>query len=136
MTIGLSTDTRTARMQALADKLDAAPTPGKFLLYTTPRPATGAAITSQTLLGTCVLSDPCGTVSAGVLTFAAISNDTNADNNGDILWVRGLNGDNGFVIDMGAGVSGSGAEIIFNTLTVQAGGVIQILSGSLTDGNV
>ena len=135
MPIGLSQTIRNARLQAIVDGLNGAATAGKFQLYTAPRPATGAAVTTQTLLGTCALSDPCGTVSAGVLTFAAISDDISADADGDIAWARGLDGDNNFVLDMGAGLSGSGETLIFNTVTARTGGIIQVLSGSIVDGN-
>jgi len=137
MTIGLATSLRTARMQAIVDAFDAGTGAGKILLYTagSGRPSTGAVITDQVLLGTITLSDPCGTVTDGVLTFAAFTEDSLADNTGDIAWARGVDGDNNFVMDFGCGLSGSGQEIIFNTLSVQAGGVIQILSGALTEGN-
>lgn len=135
MTIGLSTDLRNSRLETIAAALDAAATPGKILLYSGTRPATGAAITSQTLCGTITLSDPSATASAGILTFGTFTDDTNADATATIAWARALDGDNNFVLDMGCGLSGSGQELIFNTLNVQAGGLIQILSGSLTEGN-
>lgn len=133
--IGLSTTLRNGRLQKIIDAFDAAATPGKILLYSTTRPATGAAITTQTLIGTLILSDPCATVADGVLTFAAFTEDSSADANGTIDWARGLDGDNNFVLDMGCGVAGSGKTLIFNTLSAQEGGVIQILSGALTEGN-
>lgn len=135
MSIAFSTALRNARLQKIIDALDAAATPGKILLYSATRPATGAAITDQTLLGTITLADPCATISAGVLTFGTFVEDSSADATGTIAWARGEDGDGNFVMDLGCGVSGSGQELIFNTLSVQAGGVIQILSGSLTEGN-
>lgn len=137
MTLGLATTIRNNRLQQIIDGFDAAITPGKILLYTvgSGRPATGAAITDQTLLGTITCSDPCGTIDAGVLTFAAFTEDSLADDTGAIFWARGVDGDGVFVMDMGCGLSGSGQELIFNTLSVQAGGVIQILSGALMEGN-
>ena len=134
MTISLSLAVRNTRAQAVADHLDGAATAGKFQIYTAPRPASGAAITTQILLGTCTLSDPCGTVSGGVLTFGAISDDVSADADGDIFWVRATDGEGVWVMDMSAGLTGSGAEIIFNTLTTRIGGAIQIQSGELVEG--
>lgn len=133
--IAFSTSLRNARAQQIADKLDAGAGPGKLMLYTTPRPASGEAITTQTLLGTCVLSDPCGTIASGVLTFSPVSDDVSADATGVIVWARGVDSDNTWVLDMSAGTSGSGATLIFNNLAAQEGGLIQILSGSLTEGN-
>lgn len=133
--IALSLDLRNARGQAIVDKLDSGSGPGKFLIYTAPRPASGVAITTQVLLGTCVLSDPCGTVASGVTTFAPISDDVSVDATGTVEWVRGVNSDDAWAIDMSAGISGSGATLIFNTLSAQEGGSLQIVSGSLTEGN-
>jgi hypothetical protein len=137
MPIGLAITIRNARLQTIVTAFDAAVAAGKIQLYTagSGRPATGAAITDQVLLGTITLSDPCGTVTGGVLTFNAFTEDPIADNTGTLAWARGLDGDNAFVLDMGCGVLGSGQELIFNTLSVQAGGVIRILSGTLTEGN-
>ncbi|MDP3876285.1 MAG: hypothetical protein Q8Q50_04825, partial [Methylobacter sp.] len=98
----------------------------------------------QTLIGTCVLSDPCGTVSNGVLTFNAIADDAMADATGILAWARGVNSDDNFVLDMTAGILDVDnvtkipvdADLIFNTLSAQAGGVIQVLSGSITEGNM
>lgn len=131
-----SASLRSARSQAIANALDAAAMPGKFLLYDGPRSASGAAVTTQTLIGTCVLSTPCGTVTNGVLTFATIADDTVADATGTIAWARGVDGDDTFVLDMSCGITGGTEALLFNTLSTQAGGVIQILSGSITEGNV
>ena len=133
--LAFSTALRTSRATAIVTALDAAATPGKFLLYTGTQPASGAAITTETLIGTCVLSKPCGTVTSGVLTFLAIADDPIADASGTIAWARGLNGDNNFVLDMSCGATGGAQALLFNTLSAQAGGVIQILSGSITEGN-
>jgi hypothetical protein len=103
--------------------------------YTGPRPASGAAITTEVLIGTVTFSDPCGTITNNVLTFSTISDDVSADANGDIVWARINDGDGTWVMDLDCGETGSGAEIIFNTVTARVGGVIQVLSGSLTEGN-
>jgi len=137
MTIGIATTIRNNILEQIIDAFDAAVSPGAILLYTegSGRPATGGAITDQVLLGTIGLSDPCATIDAGVLTFDAFTEDPIADDTGQIAFARGVDGDGNFVMDLGCGISGSGEELIFNTLNVQAGGVIQILSGSLTEGN-
>ena len=133
MTVGFSTDLRNARLQAIIDKLDAGSGAGYLEFYSAVRPATGAAITDQTLLATCVLSDPCGTISDGVLTFDTIADDVAADADGDIAWARAFDSDANFVADFSCGTSG--ADINFNTVTAKVGGVVQILSGSMTEGN-
>lgn len=135
MELNLSPDIRNARLQVIVDALDSGAGAGKFLLYTGPKPDPGAAITTQTLLGTCVLSDPAGTISGGELTFAPITDDIAADADGDIVWARGVNSDNVWGLDMDVGNAASDAVLKFNTVTARAGGVIQILSGALTEGN-
>ena len=135
MTIAMTLAMRTARLQTVLDAIDAGIGPAEMRFYTSPRPASGAAITTETLIGTNVLTDPAGTITDAVLSFSPISDDVSADANGDIGWVRIGDADGAFVMDMDCGESGSGAEIIFNTVTARVGGIIQILSGSLTEGN-
>jgi hypothetical protein len=124
---------RDSRLTAIVTAMDAGAGPAEMRFYNAPRPATGGAVT--TLVGTNVLSDPSGTVSSGVLTFNSISDDVSADADEDIAWARIVDSDNNFIMDLDCGISGSGAEIIFNTVTARIGGVIQVLSGSLTEGN-
>ena len=137
MSMKFSEALRDARATQIINALDAdATNPGYIEFYTSPQPgAAGDAITTQTLLGACTLSKPSGTVSGGVITFATIADDTNADAGGDIAWARFYDGGGAFVMDADCGVTGSGAALEFNTLTVQAGGIIQVLSGSITEGN-
>jgi hypothetical protein len=123
-------------IKAIRDALDADASPGYIEFYTATQPATGgAAITTQTKLGTCVLSKPSGTISNGVLTFAAIADDTAADDSGSIAWARFYDGAGNWVMDGDCGDQGSTALVKFNILAVLAGGTIQVLSGSLTEGN-
>ena len=138
MTIGLDTVVRNSGLQVIIDALDAgAGANATIELYGAGlgRPATGAAITDQTLIGTLTLSNPSGTIATGVLTFDTITDDTSADADENIGWARFLDTDGNFVCDMGCGIAASGEELIFNTLTARIGGIIQILSGSLTAGN-
>lgn len=135
MLVKLNTDLRTARLQLLVDALDADADPGYVELYTAPQPATGgAAVTTQTLLGTWVLSKPSGVVVDGELTFAAITDDPVADATGDLVWGRFYDGAGNFVMDGDAGTAASTALLRFNTLSVLAGGLIEALGGTLTEG--
>lgn len=140
MTMNFSTALRNSRAQAVIDHIDAGAdavtTEGVMHFYNGPRPAAGAAITTETLLASCALSEPSGTVANGVLTFATISDDVSVDADGDVLWCRIVDSDGDWVIDLGCGIAGSGEQIIFNTLTARIGGVLQILSGSFTEGNI
>lgn len=134
--IRLSTTTRNARAAAVRDQLDAGAGPGYIELYTAPMPATGGeAITTQTKLGTLTLADPSVTIDAGILTFGVIADDVSADASGDIAWGRFFDSVGTFVMDGDAGLTASSALLKFNTLAVVAGGAIEIISGTLTEGN-
>ena len=139
MSLGFSTALRNARLQTIIDYLDAGTVNpnGSVNFYGAGvgRPATGAAITDQTLVGTVGLSIPSATIAAGVLTFDTFADDTSADADADIGWARFFDRDGNFVFDAGCGIAASGEDIIFNTLTARIGGIIQILSGSITEGN-
>lgn len=137
MSLKFSTALRNARLTAIISTLDAGASNATFKFYSgTEPPITGDAITTQVLIGTCTLSKPSGIVSAGVLTFEPIADDPIADATGTITWARLLNGDGSFVADMNCGITGSTAILIFNNTAVQAGGLISITSGSLTEGNL
>jgi len=131
----MSTAVRNARATVLITALDAAATAGEIRIYSGTKPAAGAALAGNTLLGTLALSDPSGVVANGVITFATVSDDTSADADGTITWARFVDGDGNFVADCDCGVAGSNAALIFNAVTVTTGGVIRITSGTGTEGN-
>lgn len=133
MTMILATAVRTALATAVLDALDAGSGPGYVEFYTGTKPAgPGTAITTQTKLGTLTLSDPAGAVTSGVLTFSAITQDTSADADGTVTWARFYDSDAVAKADVSVGASGSGADIIMNTVTIVTGGPIQITSMTMT----
>lgn len=134
MSIGLATTTRNNRGQAVIEDIDSGADPSYMKFYTAPRPVTGGVVTD--LIGANELYDPSGSMSNGVLTFNLISDELSVKKTGDIAWARITDGDGVFVMDMDCGLSGSGAEIIFDNLSAQLGGTIKILSGSITEGNL
>lgn len=131
MAIGMVTALRNDRLQKIIDRIDAGTGAGKVRIYNGTRPATGGAAT--TLLAELTLSDPCGTINTGVLTFSAITNDSAADATGTATWARILDSDNNFVMDMN--VSTSGAELNFATVSFVANAIISITSFAITEGN-
>jgi hypothetical protein len=131
-----STALRSAQAQAIIDQLDAQSDPGTFKFYTTPLPATvGAAITTQTLLGTVTLAKPSGTVSNGVLTFSAMVDDTNAAATGSAAFVRAADGSGLFVADLKATLNGDGGPVTMASLQIYQGGTLHVTSATITIGN-
>lgn len=132
---GFSLAVRNARLQILIVAMDGASTVGKMKFYDGVQPATGVAITTQTLCGENELFNPSGSVAAAELTFNLISDDVSAKASSDITWCRIVDGDGNFVMDLTCGIAESGANIIFDTVTIILGGTIKILSGSILEGN-
>ena len=126
---------RSARAQKIIDLINAGIGPGSMLFYTATQPAKGAAITSQTLLGTTPFAEPAGTVSAGVLTFALMTDDSSADADGIAAWVRVLDGDGAFVMDMTVTNNAGAGPVKMPSTQIYAGGIIHVASGVLTEGN-
>lgn len=135
MSLGFSPALRSLRAQSIVTTLDAGSAPGYINFYTGTRPSTGAAITSQVLVGTVTLGATSGIVNAGVITFAATTQDVSVDNDGTITWARMFDGDDVFVCDASCGLTGSGADFIFNTVNALSGGILKVNSGLITEGN-
>jgi len=123
---------RNARAQVIADALDAGSGPGEWRFYTGPQPAAGGALTTQTLLATVLLTDPCGTVTDGVLTLTS-AGDVLAAATGIIAWARFTDSAGGFVLDADVGTPGSGAAVTIDNPQVYAGGTVRIVSATLTE---
>lgn len=112
---------RTARMNAVKTAIDAGSGPGVLEIGTT-----GMA----TLLGTLTLSDPCGTVSGDILTFAAITQDSSADASGTAAAAR-IKDSTGTVVIDGLTVGTSAADIIFSSVAITAGQPVPITSAQI-----
>lgn len=121
--------TRTAMAAALATLLNAGTDPVEIRFYTGAPPATPlTAITTQTLLGTLVCSDPAAFNSGGTVVFGDIAQDPVADAGGTATWARIVfnDGDGAWDVDV-SDEAGTGV-IKLNTVTIVAGGPIQIAS--------
>lgn len=128
-----TTTVRSNRMTQVLNAIDAGAGAGTVKVYSGTVPANvGTAITDQTLLATLTLSDPCGSVSNGVLTFSAITEDSSGDANGTPTFARLADSDGNNVAQVTAGV-GSG-ELNFGAEIV-AGQPVQISSFVITEGN-
>ena len=126
-TLHLSTAAANAMLVPLRDTIDAGTGAGTIRIYTGTMPTlTTDAVTTQTLLGTLTLSDPCGTVASKKLTLSSITQDSSADADGVAAWAR-LADSNGVVAaDFDVTTTGGGAVLQLNTTNIKAGGPIAI----------
>lgn len=139
MTIKLAVTVRNNRAQKIADAIDAGAAGGKLNIYSGQRPASGGGAIdpfNNILLGTLTFSKPCySSIDNGVLTFAAIAQDTAADNSGTAIWARITNSDGTYVMDLDVTVNSGSGDIKLNSVDIIQGGPISIISASLTEGN-
>jgi len=134
--LGLNDDIRNAQLQLIVDAIDADSNPGYMEMYDGDQPATGAAVTDQTLLGVLTFSQPCGVVVAGEIEFDTITGEDGALDSGTITWARVYDGAGNFVMDMDVGTEGQGKAITMNTTAVTQGAPISLAGGTLSAGNV
>ena len=124
MAVNYSTTLKTTRMTAVRDAIDGGTGAGTIEIGTS-----GMA----TVLAVLTLSDPCGTVSSGVLTFSAITADSSADATGTAAEAR-IKDSSGNVIVSGLTVGTSGSNINLNTTSITAGGTVSLSAASITHG--
>lgn len=127
MTIALAESVRNARLQAIANAIDAASTPGKIKLYTGTRPAAGAA-TGEALQCTIVLAKPCASVAGAVLTFDAGSEGQRVAEDA-ITWARFTDGDDAFIMDATVSLPGGGGDITVSNVNGFIGAFVRLNSG-------
>lgn len=135
MATGFATTLRTARANEIVAAIDAGTGDGKLTIYDGTQPATGAAVTTQNILSEHTMTDPCGSVTSGVLTFSAISDDTSANNGGTASWARITDSDDTFVMDTDVTATGGGGGIELDATTITAGGKVSVTGGTITEGN-
>lgn len=131
MTVGYAPDLRDDRLDAVVAFAGNA---AVLRIYDGTRPATGAAITTQTLLGELTCGSPLGTVATQQLTMNAITRDSSANASGTASWWRLLKSDGTtFVMDGSCGLSGADMNLV--SLSIIAGQPIEINSWVITGGN-
>lgn len=135
MILRFSTPLREAIAAQIIAFCDAGAGPAVVEFYTGAIPTNlGDALTTQVKLGTLICSDPSASQSAGVVTFAAITQDSAADASGAAAWVL-IKDSTGAVVAAGDVTDSAGAGFVkVNTTTVVAGGPILINSLTITVG--
>lgn len=114
-------NTRIALAQKIRDLIDAGSGAGKLKF----RDGTGLIVATLTL------SDPCGTVSGAVLTFSAITSDTNAAG-GTIVDAVITDSDDAIVLFLTVGLAGSGSDVEIDNLIIPATGTVACSSLTYT----
>lgn len=89
-----------------------------------------------TLLGTLTCSATLGTVSNGVLTFNAITQDSSADASGNFALARVYKSDGTTMVIEGLTVGTTGTNIITNAAAATAGAAISMSSATINEGNL
>lgn len=119
MAITHATNVRSTLATAVRDAIDNGPAAGKLVFMTS----------GDVTVATLTMSDPCGSVLNGVLTFSAISSDTNAVG-GTVAKFKLTTSDNINVLFGAVGTSGS--DINLSTLSVGAGDTVSVSSLTYT----
>ena len=133
--IKIRTTTRNGMAQKVVDDIDAGSGAGKLKFYSGSMPANAdTAVTSQTLLGTLVCSDPSANVATGTVTFAAITQDNAADNGGTASFVAVTDSNDVVVCYLDVTDTGGTGAVKLNTVTIVAGGPILMNSLTITVG--
>ncbi|CAJ4720319.1 Uncharacterised protein [Burkholderia pseudomallei] len=130
MTMGFSTAVRNAMLDAITTQAG-----GSALLniYSGTRPATGGALSGNTLLAQLTCNATFAPASSGgVLTLNSIANATAAAT-GTATWARLTTSGGTFVADFGVGTSGT--EIIIGTTSITSGATVSVSSATITAGN-
>ena len=121
-----SLTSRNASLTAMATRLNS----GILRIYTGSQPATPETAASGTLLAECTLNATSGTVTNGVFTAGAITQDSSANNSGTAGWFRVFQSDGTTVEFDGL----AGAELTMANYDIVAGGTVSITALTYTLG--
>jgi hypothetical protein len=122
MSVNYSASTKTARMTAVRDKIDAGSGAGKLKIGTTGM---------STVLATWILNDPSGTISGSVLTFSGFPKTDAADAAGTPAEAVMTDSDDNIVIS-GLTVGLSGTDVIVDSTTLALAQNFTIQSATIT----
>lgn len=131
LALAFTTTARSAMVTVIETAMDAGAGAALIRIYNGTRPASGGSAT--TLLAELTCSDPAGTVTNGVLTFSAITQDSSADATGTATWFRVVDSNAAWVIDGNVGTSGS--DMNLTTTSITATQPVSITSATITAPN-
>jgi hypothetical protein len=127
--IEISTELNSARLNGTLSFLDSGAANAKVRIYSGVRPLFGQA-GAGLMLVELVLAKPSGTVAAGTLTLAA-SPSAVILNTGTASWARVVNGDDQIAWDCDVTLDPGSGEVRLDTLSLVAGGTVQITLGTI-----
>ena len=121
MTIVYTTAVKAARMAAVVAQIDAGAGPGKLKIRDS----------SNVVLATLTLADPCGTVSGATLTFDFDPDitDSSADASGTAANAI-ITDSNDVTCVSGLTVGTSGTDVILDSVSITAGQAVTVTTGS------
>jgi hypothetical protein len=134
MALGYATGLRNAQLDAITTF---AGNGAKLRIYTATQPATGAAITSQTLLAELTCGTPfAAAASAAALTLSSITQDASADATGTATWFRIVKADGTtHVMDGTVTATGGGGDLTLTTTSIVATQPVSVTSFVINRGN-
>lgn len=132
MTHTISQGHNEARLGGSRGWLDSGSGNAKIQVYSSPRPAAGAAVGSAVKLVEFVLAKPCGTVADNALPLEPLSPGEMVLNSGEAWWARIVTGDNEWSDDLSVSAVGGDGEVQLSDITLYAGGLAVLVSAVLT----
>ena len=130
MTMGFSTAVRNAMLDAITTQAGAS---ALLNIYSGTRPATGGALSGNTLLAQLTCNATFAPASSGgVLTLNSIANATAAAT-GTAVWARLTTSGGTFIADFSVGTSGT--EIIIGTTSITSGATVSVSSATISAAN-
>ena len=132
MTISNSTALKTAKLTAMLGLIDAKSGNARMQFFTGAKPANVGAVSYQVKLFEFTMSKPSGTVSAGQLILS-FTGRASVIADGRIGWARIVDGDGVALMDLDAGMAGSGADVIMATLDVNTGSAVESTTAYITE---
>lgn len=132
MAVKLLLSVRNDMANAIVAKIDGGGAAGQIKIYSGTQPANPSVAASGTILSEHPLSYPCGTVTNGVLVFAAITEDSFANATGTATWARIFDSTGAAIVDCSVTVSGGGGDITMNTTSIVLNGPVRFQSLQMT----
>lgn len=123
MTVSYNTTVKNARLQVVADAIDGGSGAGTLEIGTS-----GMGV----VLATLTLTDPCGSVSGGVLTLDADPDiEATATGTGTAAAAQ-ITDSSGTVVVSGLTVGTSGTDIVIGSTAITSGGIVRLTAGTIT----